>query len=128
MGTAVSSIVALVALIISCIGVFALLSHSVERRTREIGIRMAIGATPGAISRLVMSDALLLVVCGLVVGIPGALGATSLVRSLLYGVTSTDAVTLAISVVVLLATALIAALQPTMRAVKVDPATALRAE
>lgn len=128
MGTAVSSIVALLALIISCIGVFALLSHSVERRTREIGIRMAIGATPGAISRLVMSDALLLVVCGLVVGIPGAFGATSLVRSLLYGVTSTDAVTLTTSVVVLLATAVIAALQPTIRAVKVDPATALRAE
>lgn len=128
MGTAVSSIVALLALIISCIGVFALLSHSVERRTRELGIRMAIGATPGAISRLVMSDALVLVVCGLVVGIPGALGATSLVRSLLYGVTGTDAVTLTVSVVVLLVTALVAALQPTIRAVNVDPATALRAE
>jgi len=128
MGTAVSAVVALLALCISCIGVFALLSHSVQRRTREIGIRVAIGASPAAISRLVMRDALMLIGGGLVLGIPGALAATALIRSLLYGVSSTDGLTLAGSSALLIGTGLIAAALPAIRAVKVDPATALRAE
>jgi predicted permease len=128
MGTAVSAVVALLALSISCIGVFALLSHSVQRRTREIGIRVAVGATPAAISTLVMRDALILIGCGLAVGIPGALAATKLVQSLLYEVTAADPVTLTASVAVLSITALLAAVRPTQRAVGVDPVAALRAE
>jgi len=128
MGTAVSTVVALLALIISGIGVFALQSHSVQRRTREIGIRVAIGATPAAISRLVMRGTLILIGTGLVLGIPGALAATTLVRSLLYGVSATDVVTLTLSVVVLSSTALLAAARPTWRALSVDPAEALRTE
>lgn len=128
MGAIVSTVGAALALIISCIGLFALLSQSVERRTREIGIRMAVGATPANVSKLVIGEALVLVACGLVVGIPGAIAATSLVQSLLYGVTSTDSVALAVSILALLTTATVASAHPTIRAVRVDPAIALRSE
>ncbi len=128
MGTAVSGAAAVLALVISCIGLFALLSHSVQKRTREIGIRMAIGATPAAVSKLVIKDALVLVLIGLAIGLPGAIAATSLVRSLLFGVTTTDGLTLATSAALLLATAMIGAARPALRAVKVEPIAALRSE
>lgn len=128
MGSVVSGAAAVLALAISCIGLFALMAHTVERRTREIGIRLAIGATPGAVATLIIRQALVLVVIGLVVGLPAAVGASSLVRSMLYGVTATDALTIAASSAALLATAVIGAAYPTVRAARVDPATALRAE
>jgi ABC-type antimicrobial peptide transport system permease subunit len=128
MGTAVSGAAAVLALVISCIGLFALLSHSVQKRTREIGIRVAIGATPAAVSTLVIREALVLVLIGLAIGLPGAIAATSLVRSLLFGVTTMDGVTLATSAALLLATAMIGAAHPTLRAVRVEPTAALRAE
>lgn len=128
MGSIVSSVAAVLALTISGIGLFALMAHGVERRTREIGIRLAIGATPGAVAALIIRQALVLVVSGLVVGLPAAVGASSLVRSMLYGVTATDALTIAASSAALLATAVIGAAYPTVRAARVDPATALRAE
>lgn len=128
MGAAVSAVVALLAMIISCIGVFALLSNAVQRRTREIGIRVAVGATPRAISTLIVRDAAILIACGLVVGIPGALAATALVRSLLFGVSATDGVTLMASVTLLATTGLLAAVLPTRQALRVDPSEALRAE
>ena len=128
MGSVVSSGAAILALILSCIGLFALMSHSVERRTREIGIRVAIGATPANVSRAIVREALVLVLAGLVLGIPAAFGAARLVRSLLYEVTTTDGLTLAISVALITATGLMAALQPARKAVRVDPATALRAD
>lgn len=128
MGSHVSGAAAALALMISCVGLFALMAHSVERRTREIGIRVAIGATPGTVSRAVIRDALVLVLAGLAVGLPAAIGATSLVRSLLYGVTATDGLTLAVSTMLLIGTGVLASALPAVRAVRVDPATALRAE
>ena len=128
MGSVVSGAAAVLALAVSCIGLFALMAHTVERRTREIGIRLAIGATPGAVATLIIRQALVLVVIGLVVGLPAAVGASSLVRSMLYGVTATDALTIAASSAALLATAVIGAAYPTVRASQVDPAIALRAE
>lgn len=128
MGSIVSGAAAVLALAISGIGLFALMAHTVERRTREIGIRLAIGATPGAVSTLVIRQALVLVISGLVVGLPAAVGASSVVRSLLYGVAATDALTIAASSGALLATAAIGAAYPTVRAARVDPASALRAE
>lgn len=128
MGTAVSVIIALLALVVASIGLFALLSHTVDRRTREIGIRVAIGATPIAISKLVFREAAVLIGGGLILGIPAALAAAALVRSLLYGVSTTDTATLAASALMIVSTAAIATLRPTMRATRVDPATALRAE
>jgi predicted permease len=128
MATLAGAVAAALALMISCAGMFALLSHSVQKRTREIGIRVAIGATPAAVSKLVIRDALVLVMIGIAIGLPGAIAATSLVRSLLFGVTTTDGFTLATSAALLLATAMIGAALPTLRAIKVEPTVALRSE
>jgi ABC-type antimicrobial peptide transport system permease subunit len=128
MGSAVSVVVGAIALAISCIGVFALLSNVVRQRAREIGIRVAVGATPHAISSMVMREAALLLAAGLAVGIPSALAAAQLVRTLLYNVTVTDGITLTASIALLVTTALLAAARPTWQAVRVDPAIALRAE
>lgn len=128
MGTAVSGIVATLALVVSCIGVFALLSHTVQRRTREIGIRVAVGASPTAVAKLVLNHALLLTAAGSAIGIPGAFAAASLVRSLLFGVSEKDIPTLAITIGILACASIAAALQPTWRAIGVDPVIALRSE
>lgn len=128
MGSVVSSVAAMLALAISGIGLFALMAHTVARRTREIGIRLAIGATPGAVSALIIRNAMGLVVVGLLLGLPAAIGASSLVRSLMYGVTATDGFTIAASAAALLLTGVIGAAYPTLRAARVDPVTALRAE
>jgi predicted permease len=128
MGTAVSAIVATLALIVSCIGIFALLSHTVQRRTREIGIRVAVGASPAAVSRLVLKHALLLVVTGSAIGVPGAFAATSLVRALLFGVSDKDLPTLAATIGVLAFASAAAAIQPMLKAIRLDPVAALRSE
>lgn len=128
MGSIVSSAAAVLALAISCIGLFALMAHMVARRTREIGIRLAIGATPRVVSALIIRHALALVAIGLVVGLPAGIAAASLVRSLMFGVTTTDALTVAGSAAALVITALIGAAYPTLRAARVAPVTALRAE
>jgi len=128
MGSMVSGAVALLALTISGLGLFALMALTVERRTREIGIRLAIGATPAIVSRLVLRQALVLVAAGVIVGLPSAVGAASVIQSLLYEVSTTDSLTLAVSAVVLFGTGALATALPAARAVRVDPATALRAE
>jgi putative ABC transport system permease protein len=128
MGAVVSGAAAGLALILSCIGLFALLSQAVRRRTREIGIRMAVGASGAAVARLVMRQALTLVLAGLILGLPAAVAAASLVRALLYGVGERDLTMMGLSVAALLVTATAAALVPMRRAVGIDPATALRAE
>lgn len=128
MGVIVSSGAAALALVISCIGLFALMSNTVHRRTREIGIRLAVGASPAAVSTLIIRDAVRLALVGVLLGLPMAIGAASFISTLLYGVTTADATTLALSAVMLLAAAAIGAAEPAMRAVRVDPTTALRAE
>lgn len=128
MGTAVSSVVATLALIVSCIGLFALLSHSVDRRSREIGIRVAVGATPVNVSNLVLRHAIVLVAAGTALGIPAAFAATSLVRSLLFGVSDRDIPTLAMTIIVLACASIAAAIQPMWKAVRLDPIVALRSE
>lgn len=128
MGSTVSGVAAVLALIVSCLGLFALLSHSVQRRTREIGIRVAVGATPRQISAIVMRDALTLVAGGILLGIPAAIAAARLVQSLLYGVSSTDPATMVASSVLLLLVGSVATISPMLRAIRVDPAVALRAE
>ena len=112
----------------SCIGVFALLSHTVQQRTREIGIRVAVGASPTAVSKLVLNHALVLVIAGSAVGIPAAFGATSLVRSLLFGVSDKDIPTLAATIGVLAFASVAAAIQPMLKAIRLDPVVALRSE
>jgi predicted permease len=128
MGVIVSSGAAALALVISCIGLFALMSNTVHKRTREIGIRLAVGASPAAVSTLIIGDAVRLALIGVILGLPMAVGSASFISTLLYGVTTADAATLAVSASVLLAAAAIGAAEPAVRAVRVDPATALRAE
>lgn len=128
MAATASAVAAVLALTLAGLGVYALLAHAVSRRTREIGIRVAVGATVHDVLRLVVAGALALVLTGLAVGIPAAIGAAYVLRSLLYGVTTTDSVALAACAALLIGTGVIASLGPAMRAVRVDPVTALRAD
>ena len=128
MGVMVSSGAAALALVISCIGLFALMSHSVHKRTREIGIRLAVGASPAAVAALVIRDAARLMLIGVVVGLPVAVGAASVISSLLFGVTTRDSLMLAISAAALFAAAAVGTAPPALRAVRIDPMTALRTE
>ena len=117
-----------VALTLSAVGVFGLLSFAVARRTREIGVRIALGACPSALVRTIVRDVAVLVAVGLAIGLAGALALTRTLKSELFDVTPTDPLTLAGVVVVLGATALLASLVPAWRAAAVDPLVALRAE
>ena len=128
MGVIVSSIAAALALVISAIGLFALMSHTVHRRTREIGIRLAIGASAASVSSLILGQAMRIVLIGLAMGVPLAVGSGSFLSSLLFGISVADASTLAASAAVLMLAAAVGAAHPAWRAVRVDPTTALRAE
>jgi len=117
-----------VALLIAIIGLYGMLSFSVTERTREMGIRMALGAQRGRVLRLVITRGLKLAVFGVVIGILGALGVTRVMSALLFGVTPTDALTLGVVAVTLSLVALMACYVPAHRATKVDPLVALREE
>jgi predicted permease len=122
------SVLAILALSLAAVGIFSVMSLAVSRRTREIGIRMSIGAERLDIGRLVVKRALSPVVLGLVVGLAVSFAMTGLVRSLLFGVEPTDPVSLAAGAGVLVLAALSAAYLPARRAATVDPVEALRAE
>ena len=119
---------AVMAVILVCIGLYGLMSHHVTSRTNEIGIRMALGASPKDVGWPVLREALLLAVSGIVFGIPVALGVVRLIQSLLFGVSPYDPVTLISAVVLLVVVTMVAAWVPARRAAKVDPLTALRYE
>src|SRR5579871_6630341 len=116
------------ATLLATIGLYGVMAYTVARRTREIGIRMALGALAGNVIWMVMREVLLLVAIGVVVGVPAALGLTRFVRSQLYGVTSYDASTLALATLGLAAIACLAGYLPALRASRVDPIRALRYE
>lgn len=118
----------ILATLLATIGLYGVMAYTVARRTREIGIRMALGALAGNVIWMVMREVLFLVVIGVVVGVPAALGLTRLVRSQLYGVDSYDASTLAFATLGLAAIACLAGYLPALRASRVDPIRALRYE
>ena len=123
-----SAFFGLLAAFLACIGIYGVMSYAVSRRTREIGIRMAIGAGRGDVLRMVMREVGFLVGIGLAVGIPAALAADRLAQRLLFGLKPTDPLTLTVATVLLLAVALFAGYLPARRAMKVDPMVALRYE
>src|SRR6516165_3490401 len=116
------------ALFLAAFGVYGVLAYAVARRTHEIGIRMALGATKGDVFRLVLGKATSVTVLGIVIGWVGSLSVTRLLGSLLYGVKPTDPLTFAIASATLGGVAALAAYIPTRRATQVDPMVALRCE
>jgi predicted permease len=114
------------ALILACIGLYGLLAYSVARRTRELGIRMALGAQRHRVIAMVVKGAFQLVVLGIAVGLPAAWFASRWIKSMLFGLTPTDPVTIVGASAIMTAAALLAAYLPARRASRVDPMTALR--
>jgi ABC-type antimicrobial peptide transport system permease subunit len=117
-----------VALVLAAIGLYGVMSQSVTRRTREIGIRMALGAEARKVLWLVFRDAMIMVSIGAVVGAGAALGVTKYTESMLYGVKAQDPWTFAAAGLVLLSVTAIAGFLPAQRATRVEPMRALREE
>jgi predicted permease len=116
------------ALLLVCMGLYGTVTYAVTRRTSEIGIRMALGAGRGGVLWMVLRESLLLIAAGLVLGLPAAFAATRLIESQLYGVRRNDAVTIAITMALLLFAGAAAGFFPARRASRIDPIRALRYE
>jgi putative ABC transport system permease protein len=117
-----------IALLLAAIGIYGVISFSVSRRTQEIGVRMALGATPGSLRRLVIGESAKLALFGLAAGIPVALISTHFLSTVLFAVTPTDPLTFISVAVLLTLVAVVAAYLPAQRAMRVDPMAALRCE
>jgi len=122
----VVAVFAALALVLASIGIYGVMSYSVAERTRELAVRMALGAGPREILRLVLGEGLGLTAAGLVLGLAVSLAATRLMSSLLFGVSATDPVTFGGAVAVLAATALLASFLPARRGMRLSPVRALR--
>jgi macrolide transport system ATP-binding/permease protein len=118
----------LLALVLSCVGLYGVTSYSVARRTNEIGVRMALGAGRQNILVMILRAVLSQIIFGLVIGVPVALACARLLASLLYGVKPTDPLTFISVCLILIAVALFSCYIPARRATKVDPMAALRHE
>jgi predicted permease len=116
------------ALILASLGIYAVISYSVSQRQNEIGIRMALGASPGTVTQLILGETVRLAGIGAAIGFVGALFATRLAASLLYGVTATDPVTFGGMIALLGCVALLAGYLPALRAGRIEPVTLLRSE
>jgi ABC-type antimicrobial peptide transport system permease subunit len=123
-----SSAFGALALLVAAIGLYGLMAYAVNRRTNEIGLRMALGAKPAQISRMVLRETLLLVGLGLAIGIPAAVIASRLIASELFGLQSRDPITIFIASLLTASIAVLAGYLPARRASRVDPMIALRHE
>jgi ABC-type antimicrobial peptide transport system permease subunit len=117
-----------IALLLAGVGLYGVLDYSVLQRRREIGIRMAIGAQPGGIARLVTVEVFSMVLAGALAGLALGMASARYIASLFYQVKATDLDVLALPSLAILAAALLAALPAVIHAVRIDPVTALRAE
>jgi ABC-type antimicrobial peptide transport system permease subunit len=118
----------LLALVIAAIGIAAVLAFSVSARTNEIGIRMSLGAAPGRVQRMVLSEGGLLVAMGLVLGVIGSMALARLIRGLLYGVEPYDPATMISVAVLMMAIGLASSWLPAVRASRIAPSEALRSQ
>jgi len=116
----------LLALLLASLGVYGVMAYSVTQRTREIGIRMALGAPPRNIVKLVMKRGMFLVIAGVIIGLLGAFVLTRVVANLLFGISATDTITFLEITLLLVIISLLATLIPAWRATKVNPVNALR--
>ena len=116
----------ILAVIIAAVGIAGVLAFSVSARTNEIGIRMSLGADSARVQRMVLMEGGALLLFGLLLGVSGALVATRMIRTLLFGVTPNDPVTLVGVGLMMLAVGIAACWVPALRAAKIDPATAIR--
>jgi ABC-type antimicrobial peptide transport system permease subunit len=121
-------IAAVVAIILGAIGIYGVISYAVSLRTREIGVRMALGARHADVSRMVLTQGSIVAAIGVVAGLASAFGLTRLMSSLLYGVSAADPVTYLLAAVGVAAVALFATYIPARRAASVDPVEALHWE
>lgn len=126
--TLLLGVFAAVALMLATLGVYGVIAYAVSQRTREFGIRIALGATSAAVSRVVLRRGIVLAATGMLVGIAGALAMTGVIRSLLFDVPATDPITFIGAIVVLSGAAVLASWLPARRAARVDPVIAMRAE
>jgi ABC-type antimicrobial peptide transport system permease subunit len=114
------------ATLLAVVGLYGVMSYSVARRTREIGLRMALGARPGVIAWMIVREVLAIAGAGIAVAIPAAWWLGRLVAAQLYGVVPTDALSIGGAVVLLTAVAVVSGLVPSVRAARIDPTRALR--
>ena len=119
---------ALVALVLAAVGIYGVISYAVSRRTHEIGVRVALGASPATVVRLVIAQGMRVVAVGVVIGLAGSLVASRLMTKLVYGVSVTDPLTYGAVAALLAAVALVASYLPARRATRIDPLVAMRAD
>ena len=117
-----------VALLLAVIGVYGVMAHAVRQRTREIAIRLALGLTPAAVKRMLLRECALLIAAGFLAGGVAAVWSAGVLRSLVYGITSTSPVTFATAAGVLAVAVLAGCYIPARRAARVDPASVLRGD
>jgi putative ABC transport system permease protein len=122
------SLFAGLALVLSCIGLYGVMSYAVAQRTRELGVRMALGAQTRDVLKMVLRQGMWLTLLGAALGVAGAVALTRMIKSWLFGVSPTDPLTFAAAVLLLTIVALLSCWVPARRAAKVDPITALRFE
>ena len=122
------TIMGIIALVLAAVGVYGVMAYSVVQRTQEIGVRLAMGAQPRDVLRLIMSRGILITCVGLLIGLPLAWGLAHVMASLIYGVSAGDTTTFTTVTLVMGAITLVACYMPTRKAMSVDPVIALRYE
>jgi predicted permease len=123
-----SAAIASLAIFLSCIGLFGLMAYNIAQRTSEIGMRMALGATPRRVAWPILREALILAAIGVAIGTPATLALARVTQSIIYGIEPYDPATLVCAIIFLLVVAILAAWIPARRAAKIDPMVALRYE